>query len=248
MNAQLTPRPRLSVCIATFNGERFIVEQLRSIFPQLDPQDEVVIVDDASSDSTVDLIEGMQDPRVRLIRNQVNRGHVRTFERALSQASGEWVMLSDQDDVWPEGRVAAMLDALRGADFVLGSIQILGSDTEGPLPDRSTHGVGAGNLLGILAGTIPYAGAAMAFKRSMLSVGLPFPAYVEAHDHWLAIVANVAFRVRHLEQVVLLRRLHDSNLTPLKRRRLTLVLLTRGRDLRSMFDSWRRFRRLRGIT
>jgi hypothetical protein len=115
------------------------------------------------------------------------------------------------------------------------------------LSDRSTHGVGTVNLLGILAGTVPYAGAAMAFRRSMLSVSLPFPPYIEAHDHWLAIVANVGFRVRHLDQIVLLRRLHDSNLTPRKRRALPLVLGTRVRDVHSMLEASRRLRRLRGI-
>lgn len=240
--------PRLSVCVATFNGDQFIDEQLRSILVQLGAHDEVVIVDDDSSDSTTDLIEGMNDPRIQLIRNEANMGHVRTFERALRQATGEWVMLADQDDIWPEGRVDTMLEALVQSDFVLGSIQILGSDAKPALPDRSTRGVGIGNLLGILAGTVPYAGSAMAFRRSMLIVGLPFPAYVEAHDHWLAIVANVGFRVRHLEQIVLFRRLHGSNLTPRKRRGLKPVLLTRGRDLRSMFESWRRCRQSRAAT
>src|SRR5262245_13619427 len=91
--------PRVSVCLATYNGVEHLREQVDSILADLGPHDEVVVVDDASGDATVALLEGFGDPRVRIVRSAHNQGHVRTFERAIREASGEIIMLSDQDDV-----------------------------------------------------------------------------------------------------------------------------------------------------
>ena len=235
---------RVSVCMATYNGERFVREQLLSILNQIGGDDEVVIVDDASIDHTVDIVEEMRDARVRLFHNDVNQGHVRTFENALIYARGRILMLADQDDVWPDDRVDLMVAALERSDLVLGSIQILGAERGRRLVECSTTGIGMRNLVTILTGAAPYFGSAMAFSRTLCEVALPFPSYVEAHDHWLGIVANVGFRVRHAEDVVLFRRLHDANLTPRKPRRMGKILTTRARDVRSMIDAHRRCWRL----
>lgn len=95
----------MSVCMATFDGEAWVGEQLRSILEQLGPEDEVGVIDDASADATLAAGQGFGDPRVRVIRNPVNRGLVSTFERALENAQGDIGFLSDQDDVWAPGRV-----------------------------------------------------------------------------------------------------------------------------------------------
>ena len=108
MEPSTPQRPRLSVAMATYNGAQFINEQIRSILPQLGDHDELVIVDDASSDNTVELVGAFADSRIVLARNEVNRGYVRTFERALALARGEVILLSDQDDEWFPGRVEAM--------------------------------------------------------------------------------------------------------------------------------------------
>ena len=93
-------RPKVSVCIASFQGERYISQQLRSILDQLSAEDEVILVDDGSEDGTCDKISALQDPRVGVMRNTKNQGVLRAFETALSCSSGEIVFLSDQDDLW----------------------------------------------------------------------------------------------------------------------------------------------------
>src|SRR3954447_2023680 len=105
--------PRVSVCMATYNGSKYVREQIDSILADLGADDEVVVVDDASRDATASLLEGLADPRVRVLRSVQNHGYVKTFERAIGEATGEIIMLSDQDDVWPQGRTETLTAALK---------------------------------------------------------------------------------------------------------------------------------------
>jgi len=116
----LSSRPKLSVCIATYQGEGYIALQLRSILEQLSDDDEVVVVDDASTDGTCGKIFALRDPRLQVIRNTENKGILRSFETALARSSGEIVFLSDQDDLWLEKKVEAVLDVfVRDPDLML---------------------------------------------------------------------------------------------------------------------------------
>ncbi|MDE5758415.1 MAG: glycosyltransferase, partial [Allobaculum sp.] len=90
----------ISVCIATYNGERYIETQIRSILDQLNEDDEIIISDDSSTDRTLDIIRSLNDSRIKLFAG--NKFHSRTFnfENALKQATGDFIFLSDQDDIW----------------------------------------------------------------------------------------------------------------------------------------------------
>ena len=94
-----------SVCIATYNGEKFIEEQIRSILLQLDSHDEIVISDDHSTDKTIQIIKSINDDRIKIIYNKNNKGYTNNFENAISKASGDFIYLSDQDDVWKPTKV-----------------------------------------------------------------------------------------------------------------------------------------------
>ena len=103
----------ISVCLATYNGARFVEKQLQSILVQLAPEDELIVCDDGSSDDTCNVIRRLADARIALHAYSQNVGHVRNFERAISAAKGDFIFLSDQDDVWVPGKIRAMLDCLR---------------------------------------------------------------------------------------------------------------------------------------
>jgi glycosyltransferase involved in cell wall biosynthesis len=223
--------PRISVCLATYNGAAHVREQLESILADLGPGDEVVVVDDASRDETVALLEGLDDERVRVVRSPHNQGHVKTFERAIDEASGDIIMLSDQDDVWPLGRTETLSAALKTADLAAGNYAVLGDESTGPVPPLapSMDGRGLRNVLGLILGRRPYYGSCMAFRSDLRSLLLPFPRAVEAHDHWLAVVGNIAGHTAHPEGRVTLRRVHAGNLSPARRRGPGSVARTRIR-------------------
>src|SRR4051812_45092837 len=98
----------ISVCMATFNGEKYVARQLESIFGQLSSSDELVIVDDCSTDGTVETIKCFNDPRLILHINERNRREVYSFSRAIQLAKGGMIFMADQDDVWIDGRLAMM--------------------------------------------------------------------------------------------------------------------------------------------
>jgi glycosyltransferase involved in cell wall biosynthesis len=215
----------VSICMATYNGERYIEPQVRSILAELEEGDEIVVVDDASSDRTVELLAGIGDSRIRVVRNQRNQGVNRTFEHALSLGTKDILFLADQDDVWTPGRVTKMAQTLLRSDALLVSSNFTLMNGEGlEIPglingrlqgrDSRRH---CANVAGILLGTRSYFGCAMAVRRSLLEMVLPFPGFIESHDLWIAIAANLVRRNVHLEDVTLKRRIHGTNASVLRR-------------------------------
>ena len=245
-------RPPVSVAMATYNGAGFVAEQVDSILAQLGPDDELVVVDDASTDDTVGVLRSLADDRVRLVESPVNRGYVATFEQALLGCRHDLLLLADQDDVWPEGRVDALVAGLERADVVAGNVALLGSGRPLTSPfgaegwvlradDSTRH---ARNVGGVLAGMRPYYGCAMGMRRAALETALPFPSFlVESHDLWLALVGNLRRSTVHVDDVVVLRRVHDSNETPDRPRGVVPALRSRLMLLRSVVEISRRQRR-----
>ncbi|MCH6469675.1 glycosyltransferase [Sinomonas terrae] len=225
-------RPSVSVCMAAYNGADHIQEQLDSILAELAPGDEVIVVDDGSTDGTREILASLDDPRVRVVFNEKNLGYVRNFEKALHLSTGDVVMLSDQDDIWIPGRVETLLAGLEHADAAVGNCEHFGG-TPGYFQrlrvDPRFSSRHARNLLGILIGYRLHWGSAMAFSRSLLDDALPFPAVMtESHDQWLAMLANVRRSVTYLAANTVRHRLHDDNLTPKKPRSVRKILRARG--------------------
>jgi glycosyltransferase involved in cell wall biosynthesis len=234
---------RVSVCLAAHDGAEFLGEQVRSILDQLGPSDELVVVDDASSDGTVSVLESFGDPRIALHRNQSNVGYVRTFERALGLARGEYLLLCDQDDVWMPGRLEAMVAALDRDGVVATSVAILGAPTGPPrwiLRDKDSHRY-ATNVAAVLVGVRWYFGCAMGLRRDVLGTVLPFPSWLtESHDLWIGLVGNTLHEMRHLEAPSVARRLHDANQTPTRWRSLPEILRARVMLARCLVEARRR--------
>lgn len=244
--------PAVSVCMATYNGAAYVEEQLASVLTQLGDADEVVVVDDGSSDDTVAMIRAVGDPRVRVLESDQNAGYVRAFERALTQARGDYLLLCDQDDVWRPGRVAAMVEALADAHVVAANLGTLGGEPRirGPYGQEDWHLRAAhsrrhrGNIVGVLIGNRPYYGSAMGLRREALTRVLPFPAFlVESHDLWIALYGNLARSITHLELRVTDRRLHTSNASTAAPRAHTTVVRSRILLVRSLRELRRRVRR-----
>lgn len=238
---------RVSVCMATYKGEPFVREQLESILVQLGADDEVVVVDDASPDGTAEAVEGIGDPRVRLVRANSNKGYVRTFEHAVNLSSGEFIFLSDQDDVWMPGRVELMLKALETHMVVASNFDMHGSAPRPWIPRlrSSDSGRHLANLAALLVGYRAYYGCGMALRRQGLDYFIPVPRYVrESHDLWLAICGNVVGSIAHLDESTIYRRLHEENQTPAGFRSLPKIVAARVMLLRLIAEAAVRRRRL----
>lgn len=241
---------RTSVCMATFNGETYVGRQLESILDQLSADDEVIVVDDCSTDGTIDAVRRLNDPRIAVYVNDRNRREVYSFSRAISLARHQNIFLSDQDDVWLPGRVELMRDALRTASLVTTNFEWIDQQErslqvahDGVLPqDSSRH---LKNIAGIFIGKTSYFGCAMAFRRTLMPLIVPIPEYVESHDCWIALAANLIGSNVHLAEPTLRKRRHGNNATStISSRSLGLKLRARAIFARSLLDLWNRSRRI----
>lgn len=210
-----------SVCMASYNGSKFIKEQIATILPQLSEYDELVIVDDNSNDNTVDIIKSFQTDKVILFENEKNRGHVKAFQKAISLSHNEYIILSDQDDLWLPGRLNLIKDTLNNSEaLVLTSNFDLMYYEEAEVKINKEDLIRSENskrylknIFDIMFGRIPYYGSAMAFKRELLKIIFPIPSFVESHDIWIAIAANLFHTNVHINEKTLIRRIHGNNVS-----------------------------------
>lgn len=216
----------ISVCITTYNGEQYIRDQLLSILAQIGPGDEVVVSDDGSTDHTLQLIRNINDSRVKICLHKKSanpyRGAYkniyyvyRNVENALRMASGDYIFLADQDDVWLPNKVQRVMQ-----EFAQGAVCILHNNI---VVDQDLHVLSESyfdfsrpsfNLLRIIA-RCPFQGASMAFTREVALSSLPFPKNPVSHDHWIAY--NAYFRRKPMVLIyepLLLYRRHGNNVSP----------------------------------
>lgn len=202
----------ISVCMATYNGGRYIKQQLESILSQLGPDDEVVISDDGSYDDTRSVILSLDDNRIRLLDNSGSHGFVSNFENALRNAKGDIIFLSDQDDVWLDGKVKTVSAALENYDLVIHDAQLIDGDGNslGKTYYSTLH-----HKTGFWANLwkTRWLGCCMAFRREVLDYCLPMPKGIVAHDYWIGMMGMVKFRSCFLEDVLIGYRRHGNNVS-----------------------------------
>lgn len=222
----------VSVCMAVHNGARFLRPQLASILAQLRSGDEVIVVDDASTDDSQQILQSFNDPRVCVYRNTTNAGVLRTFERALQLANGEILFLSDQDDVWLEGKLPAALDVYRAypeVTMVVSDAELIDEEgrtlnpsfysTLGPFSGGAVHNFVKNKCLG----------CTMSFRRSMLRYFLPIPPDVPMHDIWFGVLNGMYGRTHFIDRALVAYRRHGRNVSPVIHASAGKMLLWRYR-------------------
>jgi glycosyltransferase involved in cell wall biosynthesis len=210
----------VSVVMAAYNGERFIRSQLESIIACLSPGDELIVVDDASEDRTLQILGECEWPGLILLRNRPNQGVRRSFERGLRQARGEVIFLSDQDDLWVPGKRDAFIAEFEAdplCTVVISDAAIIDAEGREIAPSfMQTRGGFRGEIAANLIRN-RYMGCAMAVRASMLRYGLPIPACAPMHDGYLGLVGALTGTVRYLDMTYLLHRRHGRNASPSSR-------------------------------
>jgi len=208
----------ISVCMATYNGGKFIREQLESILSQLPSgHSEIVIADDGSTDDTLAVVNSLGDSRIRVLNAEKHLGVIYNYERALQASKGDIVFLADQDDIWLPGKVDKVLAALNDADLVTHDAWMLR-----PSDSQDSSWARAGKLSDIRAyksGVVAnwwkntFTGCCMAFRRNILDKALPFPKNLPMHDQWLGLVAEKNFKVKSIDEPLVEYRQHSTNAT-----------------------------------
>lgn len=211
----------ISVCMATYNGERFIRQQIDSILSQLAEGDELVISDDSSTDGTVAILAGLAaaDKRVRLYTGQRFRSPVLNFEFVVKQACGEIIVLADQDDIWLENKLAVIRSAFAGEvrrPFLLVlDAQVVAEDGS-ELYHSVLKKLNAGPGFWKNLYDNRYLGCCMAFSSDLLTRALPFPPKIPMHDIWLGQLCERIGTTRFLPVITMKYRKHGASLTDFK--------------------------------
>jgi glycosyltransferase involved in cell wall biosynthesis len=177
---------RISVCITSYNGGAYLEKQLSSIIKQISNNDEIIISDDGSTDNTIEIIKGFNDPRIKLFNNYKGNNLIDNFENALTKASGEYIFLSDQDDIWETDKIDIMLGYLQQHDLVVSDCSIIDLN-DNIIQDSffKLRNSGKGILKNIKKNS--YMGCCMAFNRFVLEKALPLPKKMPMHDWWIGI-------------------------------------------------------------
>jgi glycosyltransferase involved in cell wall biosynthesis len=210
----------ISVALCTYNGERFLRQQLESISSQTVLPSELVISDDGSTDNTLDIVHGFaaRAPFPVVIRqNASNLGFAQNFASCFAECKGDVIAVSDQDDIWFPDRIertwnAFETDAALGyvfsdAPFIDEADMPTGVTLYGSYPifitDREAFADGRSILRAVLRWPIIY-GTTMAFRSRFLSTILPIPVGW-SHDWWISIVLSSLSSSRKLDPVTLYR-------------------------------------------
>lgn len=208
---------RASVAMATYNGLPYIRRQLDSILDQLEATDQLVIVDDASSDGTWEYLQTLRHPALELVRHASNQGIRISFQEALQDCRNDIVFLSDQDDVWLPTKRAVVMRAFAARPdvaLVISDARVIDAD------DRvvcASFMQARGGFRGSVLSTIlknRYLGCAMILRRSVLPLVLPIPRGAPMHDMWLGAMGAVQGAVVYLDEPLIDYRRHGRNASP----------------------------------
>lgn len=201
----------ISVCIPTFNGALYIGEQLESILAS-PLVTEVIVSDDGSSDNTVEVVKSYKDARIKLVQGP-RVGLVSNYELLLSLASGEYIFLADQDDVWMSDKVEVMLAHLRDVDLAVCDCTVVDAQLNLLYPSFFVlRHSGPGLVRNLLRNS--YLGCCIAMRRELLVYALPFPRHLPMHDWWLGLVAETFGRATFISQTLMMYRRHGGNASP----------------------------------
>ncbi len=204
--------PLISIVMATYNGEKYLREQVDSLLAQSYPSLEFVFVDDASSDASLAILQeyALRDSRIRFISNPVNQGLLATFETGIRASKGEMIALSDQDDVWMPEKISLLAGAIDSHSLIYADSALTNAagTVTGKFSDRN-HLCDYPTALHYVFGTKAM-GHAMLFKREIIDIALPFPDYV-GHDYILGFAAAALKGVSYFPATLVNYRQHSSN-------------------------------------
>lgn len=214
-------RKSIGVVLCTYNGEKYLSQQLESILAQTRPPEQILILDDCSSDRTVAIIKDFAkiDRRIRLLQNETNLGFIKNFEKGISLCEMDFIALSDQDDIWlPEKleHLAAELETNPDAGMAFCNAEYILADgtRTGHLVSQEMRGVADDPVLarkGLLEGKWCVQGNFILLDAEMKKLILPNPiARSHAHDAWICLNAFFLRNPRYVSKPLSLYRLHKN--------------------------------------
>jgi glycosyltransferase involved in cell wall biosynthesis len=217
---------KTSVALCTYNGEKHIKAQLESILNQTVAIDEIIICDDKSNDKTIEIIEQIKldnPKKIYLYKNEVNLGSNKNFEKAISTCTGDFIFLSDQDDIWKENKVEKIIQHFSenpATEAVFTNGNLINDKNE----KINTHTLWDSvffienqlekpiNLFKLIRSKRNMVtGATLCIKKETKQYILPFPEINKYyHDEWIAIIIASRKKIDYIAEELISYRIHSG--------------------------------------
>lgn len=209
--------------MTTYNGEKYLIEQLNSILDQTFSDFELIICDDCSTDNTIQIIKDyiIKDSRIKLFQNIKNIGFKKNFEQAVKLCTCELIALCDQDDIWEKNHLEVLLSNIGNNYVIAGNNQFYDSNMNSLNKDFfSSHLFSSAKypfnldiLKKVLLSGNCFQGASILFKKEILDLYLPLPEDVPYHDSWLVAIACSLEKFTCLDTIITKYRQHNRQVT-----------------------------------
>lgn len=204
----------VSICLATYNGEKYLKEQLDSIINQTHKNLELIVQDDCSSDKTIEILESYKDKiDITIYKNEQNLGYIKNFESVLKKANGNFIAMCDQDDIWEKDKIELLLKNIDDATLIYSDSLLVDKDAKS-LDKKFSQSlknnfVSTKNPLAFLNDNCVSAHA-MLFKKELLEFIFPFPANI-FFDAWIAANGASLNGIKFYDACLVHYRQHDTN-------------------------------------
>lgn len=217
---------KTSVAMCTYNGEKFIKTQIESILNQSLPIDEIVICDDGSNDKTIEIITQFQleyPNKISLHKNPINLKSNKNFEKAISLCNGDYIFLSDQDDIWKKNKVEKTIEYFtknESAEAVFSNAELINDndtkfenitlwDSIGFIENQLSKPIDLYHHIKFKSNTVT--GATLCIKQKTKSLILPIPdIHKFHHDEWIAIIIASRRKLEYLTDQLISYRIHTG--------------------------------------
>jgi len=209
----------ISVCIATYNGEKYIKEQLNSILNQISENDEVIISDDHSTDDTIKIAKEIGDDRIKIYYNPIEKGYAKNFENAIKKSIGDIIFLSDQDDVWLPQKIEILYNEMIICEITNPDKPII-VHHDVYIVDENLKNSGirflkkkgkVSGLKDLLFGNPKVQGASSMFNRKLKEICFPLPVSVPLHDLYLSYICECFGIRKYISEPLMLYHQHANN-------------------------------------
>jgi glycosyltransferase involved in cell wall biosynthesis len=210
----MTPSPLISIALCTFNGEKYLVEQLDTLVSQTYPNLEIIVVDDCSTDSTFEILKKYESRnQIRLFRNERNLGFSKNFEKAIQFCKGELISLCDQDDIWDKHKIQILSDNIGDHILIYHNSELInaaGQSLNRKMSDVNNFVKGSNNKAFIFRNCI--AGHTILFKKKLTEFIFPIPD-IFFHDWWMVYAATTIDKITFVPNVLVKYRQHEKSYT-----------------------------------
>lgn len=204
--------------MATYNGERYILDQVLSILSQMSYGDELIISDDSSKDSTKEIIKKINDRRIVLLEGP-HKGIIKNFENAIINCKNDYIFLADQDDLWDKSKINVIIQefmANPSITCIVHDCQVVDEDNNKTLIESffDFRNSKSGTIKNIIKNS--YIGCCMCFHKSLVKYCIPIPEKIEMHDQWIGIISDIKGETLFIKDRLIRYRRHKHNASQIK--------------------------------